>query len=40
MNTIAQGDVMKLVEIEGDVTSLFADMQSKLDEWNGVLDQG
>lgn len=40
VNTIAQGDVMKSVEIEGDVTSLFADMKSKLDEWNGVLDQG
>ncbi len=39
VNKISQGDSIDSVEIEGDTTELKAATQSRLDEWNAVLDK-
>jgi peptidyl-prolyl cis-trans isomerase B (cyclophilin B) len=37
VNSIAQGDSIQRVTIEGDVSSLMAKTQGKVDEWNQAL---
>lgn len=39
VNKISQGDSIDSVEIEGDIAALKAATQSRLDEWNAVLDK-
>lgn len=39
VNSIAQGDKMNEVAIEGDAAALFAAHKDRLDEWNGTLDK-
>ncbi len=38
VNSIAQGDTINNITIEGDTTSLLASQQDKVDEWNAALD--
>lgn len=39
VHDIVQGDVIQNVEIEGDVTALFAKTQAKVDKWNKILSK-
>ncbi len=39
VNTIAQGDTIKSITIEGDVEALLKDVAPKLEKWNKVLDK-
>ncbi len=39
VNSIAQGDSITRIAIEGDTAELFAKTQSRIDEWNGIIDQ-
>lgn len=39
VDSIAQGDMMNGVTIEGDTAALKAQVQSQLDEWNAALDR-
>lgn len=39
VDSIAQGDVMKKVTIEGDTSALLASQKSNLDKWNAALDK-
>lgn len=39
VNSIAQGDAIRDVRIEGDVTDVLAGVSAKLAEWNRVLDR-
>lgn len=39
VNSIAQGDKIHNITIEGDFSELIKKTQSKIDEWNKVLDQ-
>jgi peptidyl-prolyl cis-trans isomerase B (cyclophilin B) len=39
VDSIAQGDRMTKVTIEGDTTALFAKCKDKLNEWNAILDK-
>lgn len=39
VDSIAQGDTIKRIDIEGDTTDLFAKTQDQLDEWNAILDK-
>jgi len=39
VNAIAQGDVIKTIEILGDVEDLLASMEDRVAEWNKVLDR-
>lgn len=38
VNSIAQGDKIKTITIEGDYSELFAQNKETLDKWNAVLD--
>lgn len=38
VNSIAQGDVINNITIEGDASDLLASQQEKIDEWNAALD--
>lgn len=38
VNSIAQGDVINNITIEGDASALLASQQEKVDEWNAALD--
>ena len=38
VNSIVQGDKINAVSIEGDTTSLYSQMQERIDEWNKALD--
>jgi peptidyl-prolyl cis-trans isomerase B (cyclophilin B) len=40
VNSIAQNDVISDITIEGDLSGLMEKTQSKVDEWNTILDQG
>ena len=39
VNSIAQGDTITAVTVEGDVAALMAQTQAKVDEWNAILDK-
>jgi len=39
VNAIAQGDVIKSIEIQGDVDDLLASMEDRIAAWNKVLDR-
>ena len=38
VNSIAQGDAINTVTIEGDTAELLASQQDRVDEWNKNLD--
>ena len=38
VNRIEGGDQIRSIAIEGDTAALMAKAQSKVDEWNAVLD--
>ena len=40
VDSIAQGDVLSSVAIEGDASALLTAQKSKVDEWNRILDRG
>jgi peptidyl-prolyl cis-trans isomerase B (cyclophilin B) len=39
VNSIAQGDTITAVTVEGDVAGLLEKTQAKVDEWNAILDK-
>ena len=39
VNSIAGGDTISTIEIEGDTAALFASVQSDIDSWNAALDK-
>jgi peptidyl-prolyl cis-trans isomerase B (cyclophilin B) len=39
VNRIAQGDTINSITIEGDTSDLTAKIQTRLDQWNQILDQ-
>lgn len=39
VNSIQMGDVMEKVEVSGDYSSLFADLEERIEEWNEVLGE-
>ena len=38
VNTIAMGDIIESITVEGDTTELFEKVKDKLDMWNEILD--
>ena len=38
VNTIVQGDKIKSITIEGDVSSLMESIKTMVEKWNAVLD--
>jgi peptidyl-prolyl cis-trans isomerase B (cyclophilin B) len=39
VNSIAQGDKIESITIEGDTTDLFAAQADRISEWNAMLDR-
>jgi len=38
VNNIRQGDVIESITIDGDIDDLFASVEDRLKQWNGILD--